>query len=126
MVGALLSLFDPSIIVSNTTISGRFSMMIVKNCDAMEVKILLLSAITAFPASLRYKAVLLLLGLVALIAANIVRLSSLYVVGIYAPDAFDFLHYELWPLLLVFIAVALFLLSIRIMSSAPQQAVKGR
>src|SRR4051812_28390766 len=37
--GGLLAPFDPSVHVQGATIFGRFSMQIVKDCDAMEVNI---------------------------------------------------------------------------------------
>jgi len=48
MVGAVLSLLDPHVVVRANRIDGwAFSMSIVKTCDAMEVNILLASALAA-------------------------------------------------------------------------------
>lgn len=48
--GALLSLFDPAVRVSGPEIHGRYPLVIVRDCDAMEVNILFVSAVLAFPA----------------------------------------------------------------------------
>src|SRR5262249_51781524 len=49
--GAVLSLFDHDVRVVGSDIAGRFALRIVKDCDAMDVNILLSAAILAFPAS---------------------------------------------------------------------------
>jgi exosortase/archaeosortase family protein len=107
--GALLSLFDGDVRVVGDQILGRYPLQIVKDCDAMEAKILLASAIAAFPARPRDRLIGVVAGVFALFLANLTRISSLYFVGIHAPDSFEFAHRELFPLLLVALAALLFL-----------------
>ena len=116
MVGTLLSFVDSSVTVSGNVLMGRFSMVIIKTCDAMEVNILLIAAIGAFPAGLRIKAVVLPLSILLLVTANVLRLTTLYLSGIYLPSLFDTLHYEIWPLLMIIVAVLIYLLSMRLMT----------
>jgi exosortase H (IPTLxxWG-CTERM-specific) len=110
MAGAVLGLFERPVIVSGTNISGRFSIEIAKNCDAMEVNILLGAAILAFPSRWTRRFAAAVLGLAVLIAANVARICSLYYIGVYAPSSFEFMHHEVWPLLLVLLAAGEFLL----------------
>lgn len=113
LAGAVLATFDSSVSVNDTVIVGRFPLEIVRNCDAADVNILFASAVLAFPAPLRRKAVPLLLGVLALILANVTRICSLYFVGVVQPSWFHTAHEEVWPLLLVAFTVGLFLVCIR-------------
>jgi exosortase H (IPTLxxWG-CTERM-specific) len=110
VAGALLSLFDPMVHVSGQDIVGRYSIRIVKDCDAMDVTILFASAVLAFPSSWRSRIAGATGGAVAIFAVNLLRICSLYYVGLRLPDAFEFAHRELWPLLLVIGAVGAFML----------------
>ena len=116
LVGALLSPIDASVVVAGNVLRGRFSMAIIKTCDAMEINILLVSAIAAFPASLRRKLVVLPVALALLVAANIGRLVILYLVGIHLPGVFDRLHFEVFPLLMMAAAVLVFFGAVRVMT----------
>jgi exosortase/archaeosortase family protein len=114
IVGAVLSLFDPHVVVRANRINGwTFSMSIVKTCDAMEVNILLVSALAAFPLPLLRRLVTIVASLVALVAINILRLCVLYSLGVHAPTWFDRVHQTLAPLFVVGCALAIFLVATR-------------
>ena len=128
-VGALVSLFDPQIVVGGTTIRGpRFSMQIVKTCDAMEVNILLVAALAAFPMPLARRLLVMLASLALIASVNVGRLCMLYWVGVHAPKWFDRIHQTLAPLVMVAAALAIFLLttrrgaSLRVAHAAPSEA----
>jgi len=110
-VGAVLSLVEPSISVSGKLIYGRIALEIVKTCDAMEINILFCAAVAAFPGRLSRKLAVLLGGLAALIACNVLRICSLYFIGIHFPSKFELAHLEVLPLLFVVLTAGLFLLS---------------
>ncbi len=113
LAGGVLSLFERGLVVDGTYIQGRYAMQIVRNCDAADVNIVFSSALLAFPGPWRKKALLLLLGLSLLVAANVTRICSLYYVGVWAPSWFKLAHEEVWPLVLVAITVGVFLICIR-------------
>jgi exosortase family protein XrtM len=106
--GALIRIFDPAVDVSATLISGRFPIQIVKSCSSLDAQALFAATVLAFPARPWTKLVGLLAGVSALTALNLVRIASLYFVGVYAPSSFDSVHEELLPLLLVACACAAF------------------
>jgi exosortase/archaeosortase family protein len=108
--GAILALVDSSVHVTGTQIVGRFSLEIVKNCDAIEVNIIFASAILALPFRLANRLRALAAGITLLVLANILRICSLYFIGVYRPAAFEFFHLEFWPLLLVAFTALNFLL----------------
>jgi exosortase/archaeosortase family protein len=113
LAGGLLGVFEPGLVVEGTFIHGRYALQIVRNCDAADVNILFTSAVLAFPTPLVKKVAPLLLGVLALVAANVVRICCLYYVGVYAPGWFRVAHEEIWPPLLVVLAVVAFLICIR-------------
>lgn len=113
VVGWILSAFEPNVTVTDNNVIGRFSMSIIKSCDAMEANILFCAAALALPAPAARKAIAVPAGLLALIAANVVRLCCLYYVGVYAPSSFEFLHIEVWPLVMIVFALADFIVCAR-------------
>jgi exosortase/archaeosortase family protein len=108
-VAAVLRVVEPGISVTHTQIQGRFSMTIVRSCDAMEANILFGAAVLALPGAWWRKAVALPVGLFALVAFNVLRLCSLYYIGVYFPSHFEFAHLDLWPLLIIGFAAADFM-----------------
>jgi hypothetical protein len=44
------------------------------------------------------------------VLTNIARICSLYFIGIYRPKLFELWHIEVWPLILIAVAVTAFLL----------------
>jgi exosortase/archaeosortase family protein len=113
LAGGALALLDPSVRVRGADIVGRYSLTFAMNCDAMDVYILFASALLAFPAGVRARLVGLGSGLVALVTLNVLRIVSLYFIGVHFPGAFDFCHMDAWPLLIVVSTCAGFFLWIR-------------
>jgi exosortase/archaeosortase family protein len=115
---ALIRLVDPSALVVGSEIHGRFSVRIIKGCDAMETNILFVSAVLAFPAKLPRKVGAALLGLLLLTALNLLRIASLYAAGAARPDVLELLHLEVWPFVMIAVAALLFLGSTTLMAGA--------
>ena len=113
LAGGALGLVERGLVVDGTYIQGRFAMQIVRNCDAADVNILFVSALLAFPGAWKVKAALLVGGMCALVAANVLRICSLYYVGVFAPQRFKVFHEEVWPLLLVVFTLLVFLFCVR-------------
>jgi exosortase/archaeosortase family protein len=106
--GGALRLLGNEITVSDrSVISPRFSMQIVRGCDALEPTALFLSACLAFPvATFRSKLWGMGVGFLCLEATNIVRLVTLFYVGVYWPKQFEMMHLEVWQALFIVLAVA--------------------
>lgn len=116
VVAGVLSRIDPTLLVMGNVLMGQFSMVIIKTCDAMEVNILLISAVAAFPAPLVRKVLVLPATLSLVVSTNVIRLILLYLAGMYFPSAFEALHFDVFPLLMVVAGVLIFLFSIRLLS----------
>jgi exosortase/archaeosortase family protein len=109
-VALVVGCFERGITVAGNIVSGRFRMSIIKSCDGMETNILFCAATLAFPGAWRRKWIALPVGLAALVAFNVLRLSCLYFIGVFFPSAFEFAHFDVWPLFLVSFALVDFLL----------------
>lgn len=114
LAGFLLRPFEPHLVIVGQDIIGRYSLRIVKTCDAMDVNILLTSAILAWPTSIWKRLLGVLAGLTTIAMVNTLRICSLYFIGVYAPGHFELFHIELWPIAIVVIVVALFMTFIEV------------
>jgi exosortase/archaeosortase family protein len=110
VAGWVLRLTHANVQVAGTEVVGNISLTVAKNCDAMDVNILFVAAIVAFPVGWRRRAIGIGLGVAGLAIANIVRIVSLYYIGVRWPSRFEVVHAELWPFAMVALAVSAFLL----------------
>ncbi|MET0792631.1 MAG: archaeosortase/exosortase family protein [Polyangiaceae bacterium] len=120
LAGAALRCFEPNILVTGNRVDGRFSLQIVRNCDAIEVNILFASAVLAFPAPWRGRLVALIGGLVPLVLLNVARICVLYFIGVQREAWFAVAHEEILPLVLIACTALIFLGWARYLVSPPQ------
>jgi exosortase/archaeosortase family protein len=106
VAGGVLRLFEPTLVVHGQEIIGRYSLRIVKTCDAMDTQILFVSAVAAWPGGWRPRVIAAVLGALVLFVINIARICSLYYIGIMMPASFDVVHLEVWPAVIVIACVA--------------------
>jgi len=92
---------------------GGFAVEMRDGCNAVNVTILLWSAVLAFPASWTSKAWGLAAGTAIIQALNIVRFISLFYIGQYSTTWFDFAHVYLWESLLVLDTMVVFWLWVK-------------
>jgi exosortase/archaeosortase family protein len=109
VTGAVLRLFDSGIHVVGREIVGKVSLVIAKNCDAMDINIVFAAAVLAFPARWKARLAGIAIGTGVLGVINVIRIATLYGVDARWPNLFEVVHAEVWPLLLVAIAVVMFL-----------------
>ena len=107
--GGVLRLFDRSIQVEGSLISGRFPLLIARNCDAASVIVLFLAALAAYPAKHLQRLVGAVAGLVSIFFFNLLRITSLYFIGIAWPDVVELVHMQVWPVTLLVLAALSFL-----------------
>ena len=124
VAGAVLSVFDHSVQVRGHDIIGRYSLRIVRTCDAMDVKILYVSAVFAWPAAWERRVAAAVLGVTSLFVVNVARICALYYVGVLAPAYFKFAHHELLPAFVLVVAVGAFIMFTA--SANRASAAKGR
>jgi exosortase family protein XrtM len=107
--GAVIALLDPVVTVKGFLIHGRYSMIIGVGCDAADTLALIIAAVLAFPASWRSRLIGIMLGVSAVTIANMVRICSLYFVGVAKPDLFEVAHHDIWPFVLLVVTGLVFL-----------------
>ena len=107
---AILHGFGQSSVVASATIrSSQFSITIKRGCDALEPSWLFCAAVLAFPAPWRRRLPGMALGVMAILGLNLVRIVSLYFLGIHLPGFFETMHLEIWPVIFILVALLLWI-----------------
>jgi exosortase H (IPTLxxWG-CTERM-specific) len=88
--------------------SERFTMDVRNGCNAVETMMLFAAAVLAFPASGRWRAIGVAIGLPLIQAANIVRLATLYWIGSRRPAWFEVFHIGVWQTIIILFGVGIF------------------
>ncbi len=92
---------ENSALAGATIRSGTDAIITVEpGCTGFNYSWFLAAAVAAFPASILHKALGILIGVAVLIALNVLRVSSLFWVGVHNPELFAFVHEQLWAVLL--------------------------
>ena len=109
--GGMLAVLGQEITVADTSISSpRFSVQIVRGCDAVEAIALFVCAVLAFPLPFLKKLPGMIAGALLLSILNLVRIVSLFLIGVYSPRIFALTHLDVWQALFIFFAVLLWIL----------------
>ncbi|MCK4660287.1 MAG: archaeosortase/exosortase family protein [Phycisphaerae bacterium] len=108
--GQLLGIFGYDITVTGQSIhSPEFSVVVVRGCDAIEATAIFVAAIIASPVAIRFKIPGILGGTLLLGVTNLVRICSLFYIGIRFPNMFHTIHFEVWQPVFIILAVCLWL-----------------
>lgn len=94
-----------------------FAITIEAGCNGVEAMLVLVAGILAFPASWRLKAIGLAVGVVAIQALNLVRIVSLFYLGQWDRQWFEWAHLYLWQALIMLDALIVWLLWMRVVQS---------
>ena len=109
--GYVLDVLGHDTTVANVSIfSPRFSVRIVRGCDAVEAIALYVCAVLAFPLPLLKKFLGVIAGALLLSVLNLVRVVSLFLIGAYSRRMFDLMHIDVWQAVFIFFAVLLWIL----------------
>lgn len=87
---------------------GGFGVEMRDGCNAINVTILLWSALIAFPAPWKKKLIGIAAGTLIIQAVNILRFISLFYLGQYSMEWFDFAHSYLWESLIMLDTMVVF------------------
>lgn len=122
---ALVTLFDASAAAAGkvlwNTVSG-FGVSIEPGCNGIEACIVLFAAVIAFPSTWRHKLVGLAAGFVAVQGLNVVRVISLFYLGQWNTQVFNFAHEYLWQALIMLDVLVVWLLWVRAGSKSPESS----
>ena len=115
---ATASAFDSQVAsygkVLQSTRNG-FAVSIEAGCNAVEASLLLIAAMLAFPAPWKHRLTGIAIGLVAVHALNLVRVVSLFYLGQWNRDVFEWTHLYVWQVLIMLDVLVVWLLWIRVL-----------
>jgi exosortase H (IPTLxxWG-CTERM-specific) len=110
---ATMSTFDHDVVAVGPTIMQRangFGVTILSGCNGIEAMIVLVAAMLAYPAPLKHRLVGLAAGILAIQALNLVRIVSLFYLGQWNRDVFEWAHLYAWQILIMLDALVVWLL----------------
>jgi exosortase H (IPTLxxWG-CTERM-specific) len=118
---AALQLADPAVIATGATLisaKNGFAVTILAGCNGVEPMIVLAAGMLAFPAPWRHRLAGILIGAVTIQALNLVRIASLFYLGQWDRDAFEWAHLYLWQALIMLDALVVWVLWLRTLPAA--------
>jgi exosortase/archaeosortase family protein len=111
VTGGLLHVLGHRTVVAGSTVSSDlFGITVVTACTGLFTTGLFLIAVVAYPTGWRSKLIGAGLGVTGIFLLNVVRLVSLYYIGVHLPGFLDPAHQLIWQSVLIVFAVALWLL----------------
>ncbi len=116
---ALIMPFDDKVTASGRVIrhSGNyFAVSIEAGCNGVEAAIVLIAAVIAFPARWRQRLAAIAIGFLAIQAMNILRIISLFYLGMWNMTVFSWTHLYLWPVLIMLDVLVVFLFYLRVVN----------
>ena len=96
-------------VIGTTVASARFSIAVVAACTGLFLTAVFLAAVAAYPARWLAKLLGAGLGLAGIFTLNVVRLVSLFYIGVYFPRYVDQAHLLIWQSLLIVFSLFLWL-----------------
>src|SRR5437762_10958850 len=113
--------FDPGVIsvgkVLRSTGSG-FAVSIEAGCNGVEATIVLIAAMLAFPSPWKHKLAGLAAGSVAVQGLNVIRVISLFYLGQWNREVFEWAHLYVWQALIMLDVLVVFLIWVRTLPRA--------
>ena len=95
---AILHLLGENSQVTASTIwSSKHAITVLPLCSALELVWFVCAVVISFPASFFRKVVGLLVGISLIFALNLLRVASLFYVGVHYHSYFDTVHENVWP-----------------------------
>lgn len=112
----IVKVFDSQVIAHGKILQSArngFAVSIEAGCNGVEATIVLVSAILAFPAPWKRKLIGLAVGVVAVQGLNVVRVISLFYLGQWSMDIFEWAHLYVWQALIMLDVLIVWLLWVR-------------
>jgi exosortase/archaeosortase family protein len=107
--GILDTLGQHTLLSDITIQSPKFSVTVQRGCDAVEPTWLICAAMLSISAPWTHRILGILVGILLLQTLNLLRIISLFLIGVHWPRVFNSAHLEIWPVAFVVIAIALFI-----------------
>jgi len=117
---ALILPFDSTVIAYGKILQFKdsgFAVSIEAGCNGVEAAIVLIAAIVAFPGAWLDRLIGIALGFIAIQIMNIARIISLFYLGDWNLEFFEWIHLYLWPTLIMLDVLVVFVIYIRYLSN---------
>ena len=106
----VLALFGEKITVQGCQLtSPRFAVTIYNGCNGLITSLIFVAGVLAFPARPLAKLLGVIGGLVAIQVINLVRIVSLFYIGVFLPKYFNQSHIFVWQSIVILSGVALWI-----------------
>lgn len=122
----LIMLFDANVLSDGIMVrnaSNGFAVTILPGCNGLEAVVILVSAMLAFHAPWVHKLVGILLGFLLVQVANILRIISLFYLGQWNMNLFEWAHLYIWQALIMLDALIIFLIWLRFLPCKLNQSL---
>ncbi len=117
----LVTFFDPNVIATGKVLQSTangFAVSIESGCNGVEATIVLVAAILAFPAPWKHRLMGLVAGIVAVQGLNVIRVISLFYLGQWNLDVFEWAHLYVWQALIMLDVLIVWLIWVRTLPDA--------
>ena len=107
--GELLRFVNQKVTVNGTIIAAPCFAVDIKNgCNGLETMLFLVAAVLAFPATAAQRIVASFLGILLIQIVNLIRVTTLYLVGCHRREWFESFHLAIWQTIVFATAVLFF------------------
>ena len=124
----LVASFDPHVLVTGKIVQSTtngFAVSIEAGCNGVEATIVLVAAMLAFPAPWKNKINGLLIGIIAVQGLNVVRIISLFYLGQWNYEVFEWAHLYVWQALIMLDVLIVWLLWVRTLPTSGDRGPRG-
>ena len=122
MSGFLLGLIGEDITIKGVILSSpRFTVTIYNGCNGLITSLIFISGVLAFPARWRAKVIGVVGGLISIQIINLIRIISLFYIGIYLPQFFNQSHIFIWQSIVILAGVSLWVFWAHTLAAPPRK-----
>jgi exosortase H (IPTLxxWG-CTERM-specific) len=108
--GFVLRFLGEDVVVNGCVVSSaRFAVTIYNGCNGLITSLILVAGVLAFPARWWAKAIGVIGGLLAIQFINLVRIVSLFYIGVFLPEHFNDAHVFIWQSLVILAGISLWI-----------------
>lgn len=114
----LVQLFDRDVLFRGVELvdtQSGFAVSIQAGCNGVEAAIILVAAMLAFPTTWLAKLIGVVVGFFSVQALNILRIISLFYLGQWNQDAFNWAHLYIWQALIMLDVLIVFLVWLKLL-----------
>ena len=120
--GNILKLFGEDITINGVLLwSPRFAVTIYNGCNGLITSLIFISGVLSFPARWSAKVIGVIGGLLAILVINLIRIISLWYIGIYLPQFFSQSHIFIWQSLVILAGVTLWIIWAHTFAAPPKR-----